>query len=1305
MDTDKHLSNKQSHYCNASLAINQAGRTHKAAADSGASKHYFRFSDTNCLTDIKDSDGETSVTFPNGNVIHSSKEGYLKIPTLDQAGCRVQIFQDADLSEFSLLSIGQFCDVGCIAHYDKHGMWLTDAEDITLLEGTRDEDTGLYMVDLNTPTPNEGAQRVSRGVTSTHDTAGLQRVTHCAAPVIRSAPVAEKVAYWAASMGAPVHDTLLRAMRKGFIEFPGITTADVAKHPPDFTATPKGHMKMRRQGLQSTKSTTPPDDDDFFPTAKPTLGPGIPKSTEKIEYVCTKCIPLTQEHFSDMAGRFPYKSFTGAEYMLIMFCTDANYIHCETMTARTGAEYARAYQAGINFFKDRGITPQWERLDNETSRELTGVARKLDIKIQYLPPHNHRASKAERAIQTWKGHFISVLCMTHPDFPMGAWDHLVPQAEFTLNILRGSRVNPSKSAWAHLHGPVHLANTPIAPAGTKVVAYETPAQRASWSPHGVDAFYVGPALQHYRCYEVYVPKTKRTRTAETLSWHPHVVSMPAGSADELLHAAVVDLQSAMEAYGQTPANTTAARQPLEATRARLTESLRHMIDIFSDGNTPDTAPESQAPTKEKASPPEVDHQVQRDTKAQEEGEHTAIPADATVCERPLHDPTSPTPEDTTVTERLPSDSSPAPTPSPIVPDEPLPGGALVNAHPPKNEERKSERPKKPNPKYANAASSHSHNRLFTAMDMDAEGAKLRYDSALRSSEGAEWEAGANKEFDRLVIDTKTGVWIPISNVPQGRKISYYNPQLTRKRRPWGIEYRVRGTYGGDKGDYKGPTAAETADITTVKVLLNSVISDPQANWLTTDICDYYLGTPMDTPEFMRVPVKYIPEATMLKHQLAGLVHNNAVIMQLNKGIYGLKQAGRLAQQRLVAHLAEHGYEQTEHTPCLFKHITNSVTFTLVVDDFGVKYTSRADATHLLDTLERLYKIKTNWTGDAYIGFDIKLDRCPRTNVRRATMSMPRYILNALKRFKPTGGDPVYNPSDYRPGKHTALQKPTPQDTSAPATPEETLRIQQIVGVFLYYARAIDSTFLTAVSKVSSAQAKPTAKVLQDAERLVQYASTQPAAQLVYYASKMDLIVHGDASYLSETNARSRAAGVFYLGDRHNPDTLNAPILCLSTILDVVVSSATEAEYGAAYLNSKQVAPLRGLLGDMGYTQEPTIMYIDNKAAAGIANDSVTQRHSKAMDMRFHFVRDRVRQGQLCVTWAPGRKNLADYLTKAHPTKHFVRMRAFFVTTPPTDTEWTKVKKYAAQELNQNLQRRLTVQDLPDPRPPSSIKPP
>jgi len=424
---------------------------------------------------------------------------------------------------------------------------------------------------------------------------------------------------------------------------------------------------------------------------------------------------------------------------------------------------------------------------------------------------------------------------------------------------------------------------------------------------------------------------------------------------------------------------------------------------------------------------------------------------------------------------------------------------------------------------------------FTAMDMDTEGTKLRYDTAMRSSEGEQWEAGANKEFDRLVLDTQTGVWIPIHAVPKGRVISYYNPQLTRKRRPvdtcpGGIEYRVRGTYGGNRGDYKGPTAAETADITTVKVLLNSVVSDPSGQWLTTDISDFYLGTPMDKPEFMRVPVKYIPEATMVKHNLAALVHNGAVIMQLNKGIYGLKQAGRLAQQRLLKHLEEHGYYQAASTPCLFKHKTNSVTFTLVVDDFGVKYSHSDDAKHLLDTLEKLYKIKTNWTGSAYIGFDIAFGVCPHTNLRRVALSMPRFLPNALKRFHIDLTEPVYNPIDYHPGVRSAIQRPTPPDTSDPASPAETLRIQQIVGVLLYYARALDSTFITPVGKVSSAQANPTAAVLAAAERLLHYGATQPAAELVFYQSAMDLLVHGDASYLSETNGRSRAAGDFYFGE-------------------------------------------------------------------------------------------------------------------------------------------------------------------------------
>ena len=881
-----------------------------------------------------------TVTFPNGETIQSIKEGYLNLPHLTRPERLVHIFADEDLSEFSLLSIGQLCDGDCTAHYDKDRVWITDNKTgNTFIQGARDSDTGLYMISLDTMPPGDGSH-----VPSTSHT------THIAAPMtsaaLRSAPVAQRVAYWSASMGGPVTDTLVRAMTKWGLSFPGTTLSDFKRYPPHFTETDKGHMHMQRRGIQPTNyapaspaaatdegmtdsiDPSAETEEDWSPVPPPSMGPGLPPHTLACATVQTKCIQLTQENFTDMAGRFPYQSFAGNQYLLIMYCADANYIHCEVMATRKGKEYARAYEQGIKFFQDRNITVTWERLDNETSQELTEVARKLHITIQYLPPHNHRASKAERAIQTWKNHFISVLCLTHPDFPMGAWDHLIEQTELTLNLLRGSRVNPALSAWAQLHGPLNLAKTPLAPAGTKVVIFETPSQRATWAPHGVNGFYVGPALQHYRCYRTLVTKTKRVRIAETLSWHPHQVTMPFSSTDDLLHAAILDLQTTIAEYNKTDRALTNAPQPAQHTQQLITQALRQMLNMFDSSTQEQGSSEHQTELCEEL--------TQADTQGDASGgEHqnsfTTLPELTSSNReegREMHPTTAisstPAPEPATETRcetSAPGASEQVPVPAPRRSARSSPPPRLQPDTPkaPSRARRTGTRHRRKPPQYMAAAA--IQDCLFTAMDMDEKGAKLRYESAMRSSEGAQWTAGAIKEFDRLVEETHTGSWIPRKNVPQGRKISYYNPRLTRKRRgPDRIEYRVRGTYGGDRGDYTGPTAAETADVTAVKIMLNAVISEPDACWLTTDISDFYLGTPMDSPEFMRVPLKYIPEATMTKYHLHDLVCNDAVIMRLDKGIYGLKQAGRLAQQRLIKHLETNGYTETS-TPCIFHHAT------------------------------------------------------------------------------------------------------------------------------------------------------------------------------------------------------------------------------------------------------------------------------------------------------------------------------------------------------------------------------------------------
>jgi hypothetical protein len=102
-----------------------------------------------------------------------------------------------------------------------------------------------------------------------------------------------------------------------------------------------------------------------------------------------------------------------------------------------------------------------------------------------------------------------------------------------------------------------------------------------------------------------------------------------------------------------------------------------------------------------------------------------------------------------------------------------------------------------------------------------------------------------------------------------------------------------------------------------------------------DIKDFYLNTPMERYEYMMIPVSLIPKAIFDQYKLGPLVHNGHVYVEIQKGIYGLPQASKTANNALVPYLALQGYHQCSHTPGLFKHSTRPVLFSLVVNDFGV----------------------------------------------------------------------------------------------------------------------------------------------------------------------------------------------------------------------------------------------------------------------------------------------------------------------------------------------------------------------------------
>ena len=147
--------------------------------------------------------------------------------------------------------------------------------------------------------------------------------------------------------------------------------------------------------------------------------------------------------------------------------------------------------------KQRGQKPRLHWLDNEASKALKNFIHKEQTEYQLTPLHIHRRNAAERAILTFKNHFISGLCSVDKNFPLHLWCRLLDQAELTLNMLRMSWINPNLSAHEQLHGIHDFNATPLAPPGTKCIAHEKSSQRGTWAPHGQHGWYVGAAPEHY----------------------------------------------------------------------------------------------------------------------------------------------------------------------------------------------------------------------------------------------------------------------------------------------------------------------------------------------------------------------------------------------------------------------------------------------------------------------------------------------------------------------------------------------------------------------------------------------------------------------------------------------------------------------------------------------------------------------------------------------------------------------------------------------------------------------------------------
>ena len=141
----------------------------------------------------------------------------------------------------------------------------------------------------------------------------------------------------------------------------------------------------------------------------------------------------------------------------------------------------KAFDEIFTEFTQKGYKPTFNVTDNQATTPIKAYLKEAGCRWQLVEPINHRVNAAERAIQTFKNHFISGLCSTDSEWPIQLWDQFVKQAVITLNILRTSHIDPTKSAYHQLNGHKYDWNAyPMAPPGTQARIYEDPDSSTSW---------------------------------------------------------------------------------------------------------------------------------------------------------------------------------------------------------------------------------------------------------------------------------------------------------------------------------------------------------------------------------------------------------------------------------------------------------------------------------------------------------------------------------------------------------------------------------------------------------------------------------------------------------------------------------------------------------------------------------------------------------------------------------------------------------------------------------------------------------
>jgi hypothetical protein len=491
------------------------------------------------------------------------------------------------------------------------------------------------------------------------------------------------------------------------------------------------------------------------------------------------------------------------------------------------------------------------------------------------------------------------------------------------------------------------------------MAHVKPKNRRTWDTHGEVGFNIGTAMEHHRCFHIYIVKTRATRVIDSVFFKHQYIINPQLTPETLVLKAAAELTSVLKGTVSRETETAEALEKVSKLFHKIAEAKAATARATEQQNSHrihPTATRAVPPPRVLTIPP-----VQ-----------PAVPLPRVQATSPVDDccvvggrnempvVNTPTQIDETrvqivegMTSRQEEHGPPSARPNYISQDD-----KEEHHHGYKTRSQTRSIMQEAmlayiditKPKFVVSAEKMASRRIpmtglceMANSVLGENGELLEYCHLIANPKmRATWTHLYGNELGRLaqgmpgrVEGTNTIFFIPRNKVPKERTRNVTYGLITCLLRPEKTDEpnRTRLVAGGDRVHYPFDAGMPTADLLTVKLLINSIISMPGAKFFTMDIKNFYLCTPMACYEYMHLKLSDMPDNVIAHYKLLDiLTPDGYVYCEIRQGMYGLPQAGIIAQELLAKRLKEHRYSQSKTTPGLWTHEWRPVMFSLVVDD-------------------------------------------------------------------------------------------------------------------------------------------------------------------------------------------------------------------------------------------------------------------------------------------------------------------------------------------------------------------------------------